>query len=151
MEDLVSKEESFNYHPIQLKQVEVLELAFSKYCDDLKDEDKSHFQFMHTYSDFDNENKTFGVKVRAEVYPPQGEDSYLISAEIAGVFSVDTESFNPERIESFSRRNGPLILYPYLREQVFGLAARAGVPAPTLPLFQIPPFILSNKDSQQPE
>jgi len=142
-ENMGSKDEGFGYHPIQLRKIEVLELNFSKYSDDVEEKDRSHFNFMHAHSALDQETNFFNVKVRAEVYPPDLEEEYKIVVEIAGAFEVNLESFDVEHVDSFAEKNAPLILYPFLREQVFGVAARAGVTTPTLPLFQIPPFVLS--------
>lgn len=149
----MSKDGTFNYHPIQLFDIEILHLSFEKggleaesSVDD-GDPDKGHFKFFHAHSNYNEEHKTFAVKVKATVDNSASEDEvpYTINVEILGGFRVDDESFPLESIPSFAERNAPLVLYPYLREQVFGLASRAGIEQPILPLFEVPPFQLERK------
>ena len=60
--------------------------------------------------------------------------------EILGLFNVDDERFPIKSVHSWAKQNAPLILYPYLREQVFSLTSRAGFEGTLLPLFQVPTF-----------
>ena len=146
----MSKDGTFNYHPIQLMEIEVLQLNFElgKRDEHPSDDDKSHFRFMHAHSEYSEESNTFAVKVKAVVNNSQGSEEdapFTITVEVVGLFQVDEESFPVGSIAAFAEQNGPLILYPYLREQVFGIASRAGVPQPILPLFEVPPFKLERE------
>jgi preprotein translocase subunit SecB len=62
--------------------------------------------------------------------------------ELMGVFEVvndDPESgFNVEFIKQWARENAPMILYPYVREQMYGLTSRAGYSGVILPLMELP-------------
>jgi len=52
-----------------------------------------------------------------------------------GIFEVDEDKFPFKFIQNWAEKNAPLILYPYLREQVFSLSSRAGFGGTLLPLF----------------
>lgn len=146
----------FNYHPIQLREIKVLKLSIEDnpaFDGDFAKEDFSDFGFYHMHSDYDAESQTFFVKVKAVIGQvedgcEQGPDEELTVApfnmvvELAGLFSVDESSFKTEYIDSFARRNAPLLVYPYLREHVYSLTNRAGYDPALLPLFEVPAFKL---------
>lgn len=145
---------TYNYHPIQLRDVKVLELFISANpsCMSTQDSDcdieNSEFGFYHTHSKYDEETKSFIVKVAA-VIGREEEDKdkeptteFDLRAELLGVFEVDDSTFPMEHIEAFASRNAPLIMYPYLREQVYSLTTRAGFESTVLPLFEVPAFKL---------
>lgn len=148
----MSKKGSFDYHPIQMVDIDVLEITYKRKEQDSNlesDNDESpeenHFRFFHAHSKLNNETQSFAVKVKAVVSSSSDEMvvPYTITAELQGTFEVH-ESFPRAGVEVFAERNAPLILYPYLREQVFGLASRAGVEQPILPLFEVPPFQIAS-------
>lgn len=143
---------SFNYHPIQLKDVRVLELFISANpsCmssqDSECDIDSKEFGFYHTHSEYNAAAKSFIVKVAAVIGREDSEEEptteFDLRAELLGVFEVDEEHFPLEQIEAFASRNAPLIMYPYLREHVYSLTTRAGFDSTVLPLFEVPAFRL---------
>ncbi|EJG1716311.1 TPA: protein-export chaperone SecB [Vibrio parahaemolyticus] len=149
-----SKKADFNYHPIQLREIKVLKLSIEDNPDFEKDhapEDFSDFGFYHQHSDYDSEAQVFWVKVKAVVGRPEDgcktehdpkEAPFNMEVELVGLFSVDENSFNIEHIDSFARRNAPLVMYPYLREHVYSLTSRAGYDSTLLPLFEVPAFKL---------
>ncbi len=136
----MTKEARFDFHPIQLDSMDVISMSFERMgIEDIDRDDLDNFNFTHGYNEYNEEHKLFGVKVKAEVFSPQeSDDCYKIIVELAGLFTVDESKFNIEHIYSFAAQNAPLILYPYLREQVYGMSARAGVEMPILPLFVVP-------------
>ncbi len=67
---------------------------------------------------------------------------FVLKVELIGLFTVDPERFPIEHVDQWARTNAPLVLYPYLREQVYGLTSRAGFNATLLPLLEIPTFRL---------
>tara|TARA_A200000159_G_scaffold35751_1_gene32173 strand:- start:8192 stop:8653 length:462 start_codon:yes stop_codon:yes gene_type:complete len=153
----VSKDGSFKYHPIQMVDIDVLEITYKRKeqdsnleLDDDGTPEENHFRFFHAHSKLNDETQTFAVKVKAVVSSSSDEMviPYTIIAEIQGTFEVQ-ESFPLAGVEVFAERNAPLILYPYLREQVFGLASRAGVEQPILPLFEVPPFQIASSTDME--
>jgi preprotein translocase subunit SecB len=136
----VTKEGRFDFHPIQLDSMDVISMSFERLDDEsVNKDDLESFNFYHAYNEYDQENKVFGVKIKAEVFSQKDSTEYFkIVVELAGLFTVDETKFNVEHIYSFASQNAPLILYPYLREQVYGISARAGVEMPILPLFVVP-------------
>ncbi|MEZ9316501.1 protein-export chaperone SecB [Vibrio lentus] len=144
----------FNYHPVQLREIKVLKLSIEDNPDFEKEhssEDFSDFGFYHQHSDYDAEAQVFWVKVKAvigesdddcETEEDSKEAPFNMEVELVGLFSVDESSFNVEHIDSFARRNAPLVIYPYLREHVYSLTSRAGYDSTLLPLFEVPAFRL---------
>ncbi|ELL4669321.1 protein-export chaperone SecB [Vibrio fluvialis] len=140
---------AYNYHPIQLRSVKVLELfiAANPNCAPSESEEDK-FGFYHTHSDYNAETKTFVVKVAAVIGKEEYEEGeeptteFDLRAELLGVFEVDEDNFSVENIDAFASKNAPLVMYPYLREQVFSLTTRAGFDGAVLPLFEVPVFKL---------
>lgn len=133
-------------HAIQLVDLKIIELSFqardsSAFRDDLEIEELS---LISGYTDFDEKNKTINVKVRATI---GDDDDYPLRlvVDIRGKFSVNTDEFEIGNIESWAKRNAPLILYPYVRENVYSLSSRVGLKAVLLPLLEIPSFKIIKK------
>ncbi|MEZ9006239.1 protein-export chaperone SecB [Vibrio splendidus] len=143
---------TYNYHPIQLRDVKVLELFISANPGCMSDQDSdcdvesSEFGFYHTHSKYNEEAKSFIVKVAAVIGRDNDEEEptteFDLRAELLGVFEVDEDNFPMEHIEAFASKNAPLLMYPYLREQVYSLTTRAGFDSTVLPLFEVPVFKL---------
>ncbi|EKA2634121.1 protein-export chaperone SecB [Vibrio alginolyticus] len=142
---------TYNYHPIQLRDVKVLELFISANPGCMSEQDSdcdiesSEFGFYHTHSEYNEEAKSFIVKVAAAIGRDDDEEpttEFDLRVELLGVFEVDEEHFPMEHIEAFASKNAPLIMYPYLREQVYSLTIRAGFDSTVLPLFEVPVFKL---------
>ncbi|WP_029812909.1 protein-export chaperone SecB [Vibrio parahaemolyticus] len=141
---------TYNYHPIQLRDVKVLELFISANPGCMSEQDSdcdiesSEFGFYHTHSEYNEEAKSFIVKVAAAIGRDDEEPTteFDLRVELLGVFEVDEEHFPMEHIEAFASKNAPLIMYPYLREQVYSLTIRAGFDSTVLPLFEVPVFKL---------
>lgn len=146
------KKATYNYHPIQLKDVKVLELFISANPGCMSDLDSdcdievSEFGFYHTHSKYNEEAESFIVKVAAvigrEDESEEPTTEFDLRVELLGVFEVDEDNFPTEHIEAFASKNAPLIMYPYLREQVYSLTTRAGYDSTVLPLFEVPVFKL---------
>ena len=58
-------------------------------------------------------------------------------AHIVGVYVVDEKEFPIDLIDDWVRQGGSMSLFPYLREQVYGLTARCGITPVILPIVQI--------------
>lgn len=64
-----------------------------------------------------------------------GTPAFQIEVELVGHFEVDHQRFNFEDLAQWARVNAPFLLLPYVREQIYGLAVRAGIKGIVLPLF----------------
>lgn len=134
-------------HAIQLVDLKIIELSFqarnsSAFRDDLEIEELS---LISGYTDFDEKNKTINVKVKATIGDDDDDYPLRLIVDIRGKFSVNTDEFEIENIESWAKRNAPLILYPYVRENVYSLSSRVGLKDVLLPLLEIPSFKIIKK------
>ncbi len=126
-------------HPIQLRAIKVTRLSIvihdQKEAADFAGE--VNFRMQLGRSDFEQGNRNIAVGLRTTVKPTVAADqqpSFEIDVELAGQFEVDYSAFNFEDLPRWSEVNAPLLLVPYVREQVYGLALRAGVKGMMLPL-----------------
>lgn len=127
-------------HAIQLVAVQPLVLSVSVQCDpeEMKNFEGS-IQLESSHSEYDEENKVLQVKVRALI-PEECNLPLSLHVEIVGAFKVDESQFRKDDIDSWARKNAPLVLYPFLREQVFSLSVRVGAPGLIIPLIEVPTF-----------
>lgn len=137
-------------HPIQLKSITVTKLSIV-----INDpgvaadfEGEINFRMQRGVSDFERGNPDFAVGLRAGVRPEveDGVDpSFEIDIELSGQFHADYEEFDFDDLPRWSEVNAPLLLWPYVREQVYGLSLRAGVKGMVLPL------VISQPARKKPE
>ncbi|WP_404407368.1 protein-export chaperone SecB [Pseudidiomarina marina] len=136
-------------HPIQLIDVKVrrLHVDLLRPVTENVEVDIKNFTFSHSHSKYNEETKTFIVMASAEIGIDdngeiiESEDNIVaMRVDIAGFFKVDEEKFPKQHVETFAERNAPLIVYPFLREQTYGLLSKAGINGVVLPLFHIQPI-----------
>jgi preprotein translocase subunit SecB len=123
--------------------------------------------FLEIHSILHLENYGFGemnVDIKNEVQIPETDkperrailDKYKITGiiENKSVFDIDAtlillieskESFTSEFLTIFSKTNGKLITYPYLRQAVQDLTSKMGIPSLSLPLWQNPSTLKEEK------
>ena len=122
------KEKDFNpiLHPIQLISLNVLELYIKVHqppeSADLKLDEKG-FSLRSGRSEYDEENHIIQIGVKLEIGEEKEDQKnpFTMRVVLAGVFKVDETKFSKTHIQDWAKRNAPIILYPYLREQVFAL------------------------------
>lgn len=147
----MSTEDSKDYkpHAIQLRKLRVVELSiktrFGQDSNNTNPVSPNNFLLSSGHGKYDDESRIIAVNISAKIGQNEENFPYELSAELLGIFEVDPERFPLVHIEDWAKRNAPLILYPYLREHVYGLTARAEVGAVLLPLFEIPTFKLSTQ------
>lgn len=152
--------DSYKLHPAQLRTLQVLKLGIEVHNPDLALHDKfelGEFSIENGRSEFDPDSSTINVRMRIragklaideDAPSPKDEEfrqqpiSFIV--EVGGIFSIDTSSFPKDRIHHWAETNAPLILYPYLREQVYGLSSRVGIKQVILPLLEVPTIKFSN-------
>jgi len=139
---MMSEENKKRYenHPIQLKALKVLELSIKVIQEPDQQACPGKFSLFHGQGEYDQEKKAIAVKIGVEMGREVEDSPFELRVEILGLFNVDDEKFPIKSVHSWAKQNAPLILYPYLREQVFSLTSRAGFEGTLLPLFQVPIF-----------
>jgi len=87
------------------------------------------------------------VKVTASL---EHTENYPIEVlvETVGIFCV-SEQFPLDKLDSWSKKNAPLIMMPYIREAIHSLATRMELPQIILPLFQVPTLIVEKLKPKQ--
>ena len=134
-------------HPIQLISLNVMELSIKvnqpPESADLKLDEKG-FSLRTGRSEYDEENHIIQVGVKLEIGEEKEDQksAFTMRIVLGGVFKVDETKFLKTHIQDWAKRNAPIILYPYLREQVFALTARCGFPGMILPLLEVPTFTI---------
>jgi preprotein translocase subunit SecB len=129
-------------HAIQLLDVRVTELRLTANLSVDKTQAAGTFNLGTGHGAYDNEKKRIQVKVSVSVGADDPGAPFSLLVEVVGMFAVDEGRFPVKHIEHWAQRNAPLVLYPYVREHVYGLAVRAGFPTITLPLLEVPTFRL---------
>lgn len=135
----------FKHHPIQLVDIKVLEL-YIKSVKHVENEDlpeEGEFGFYHAHTALDDSDNTIAVKMGVKIDEEDGAP-FTLKVELLGIFEVDVEKFSIDDLESWARKNAPLILYPYIREHVYSLTIRSGIEGILLPLFVVPTFKYSD-------
>lgn len=128
-------------HAIQLQDLKVLQLSIVVRSSSQAIPAVEEFHLYHGHSTYDNEKGIIAVKLGVEIDSEIDEKSpFDLKVEILGFFKVDKNNFNIDYLEDWAARNAPLVLYPYIREQVYSLTSRAGFNGMLLPLFEVPTF-----------
>jgi preprotein translocase subunit SecB len=147
----VIKQKLPKLHAIQLVSVDVIELyirlqSSSAAQAEIKREDISVFSGHNTY---DEESKTIQVRIKIEVGMEKASKfPFVMRVELGGMFRVDEERFPIEHLEHWASKNAPMILFPYMREHVFALTARCGLPPMILPLVEVPTLVMESPKSR---
>ncbi len=134
------EQQSVKLHGIQLKSVDVVELFIrANQTSDESTEKKSDFSIKSSHSEYDEEEKTVQVGIQLEYgMEKDSETPCSMKIELFGDFEVDEDLFDKNHIADWAKRNAPMILFPYLREQAYALSVRCGLPPFILPLIQMP-------------
>jgi preprotein translocase subunit SecB len=147
-----AKTKKFNLYPIQAKYIGILELHLK--ANQVPDntvsiEGESH-RISVGHSEYDAENKTLEVFIKLEAghrpkktEPPNSP--FFLQIQMLGVFHVNEEKFNIERIYEWAGKNAIYIFYPYLRENVYSLTSKSGFKPMILPLVEIPTMRIEHK------
>ena len=133
-------------HPIQMDVIRVPELAIrmNRESDDSNEQSvgKGEFRMTCGHSEFDADAKEISVGVIIEIgeidAPNESEHEFDLRVRVEATFSIDTDVFPVDKIEHWASHNAPLIIYPYLREEVYSLTARALRSPKLLPLLELP-------------
>ncbi|MDR3480388.1 MAG: hypothetical protein P4L91_06695 [Burkholderiaceae bacterium] len=132
-------------HPIQLQGIRVAEL-YLKILDPneaQKDDLNLPFTFSTGHSSFDQDSNQISVGVFGQI-GTDDEDAksspFVMKVNVFGQFLVDVTEFPVDQINKWASENAPLILLPFLREHIYGLASRAGIREVIVPLYVVPTY-----------
>ena len=78
------------------------------------------------------------------------EQPFRIRVHLVAEFKVDVAKFSVEQLPSWAKVNAPMILFPFLREQVYALTARCGYNPIILPMIHVPTIRLEQVEKQTP-
>jgi preprotein translocase subunit SecB len=144
---VTAKDDKFKKHPIQLVGLNVLELSLkvNPEVDSENEMEEGGFTLNVSHSDYDEKESSIAVKVSAVIGSSDGKAPFDLFVELLGVFKVNAEKFPLVHLSDWASSNAPLILYPYLREHVYGLTTRCGFSPPLLPLLEVPTIRVQEK------
>jgi preprotein translocase subunit SecB len=91
---------------------------------------------------YNHDEKRLMVILRLEsgIEAKESEVPYAMRIELIGLFEVDETRFKVEHLEDWAKRGAPIVMFPFLREQAFGLSLRCGFKPLMLPLIEVPTF-----------
>jgi preprotein translocase subunit SecB len=133
-------------HAIQLRHVFVNELLLRNFApapDERIELDSAEFQMQVRHSDYREKSKDILVEVSVslgdEVYSEETSPfPFFLKVALTGRFSVDLTNFSREWLEIWAQQNAPMILFPFVREHLYGLSSRGELPKLLFPLIQVP-------------
>jgi preprotein translocase subunit secB len=125
-------------HPIQLEEilVEELELKIKDPKKAREDNIVCEFSLKTGHSDYNSKSKALYVGVIGEINADDHNAPVYLKVKLHGIFSVG-EDFPIEFVNDWAEKNAPLILIPFVRENIYSLASRAKVNV-VVPLFTLP-------------
>ncbi|MGC0833528.1 hypothetical protein [Pantoea agglomerans] len=144
----------YKLHATQLKALQVFKLGIEVHDPNVALSDSfelGEFTIENGHSEFNADASSINVRMRvraghfaidddnsAEKNDEFSGQALSLIVEVGGIFSIDLEQFPSEHIYDWAEKNAPLVLYPYLREQVYGLSTRVGIKPVLLPLLEVP-------------
>lgn len=127
-------------HPIQLREILIRKasVVINDHLVALADKCDVHVSMQQGSSTFNRGSSSFQVGLKAEAIPADTKKgdvpAFFIEIEFAGAFEVDYSGFLFEDLERWCQVNAPIILMPFMREHLYGVAIRAGIRGVFLPL-----------------
>ena len=139
--------ETLKLHPIQAVHIAPRELYLKAHVPPSAsfEFDEADYELDIGHSDYNAEQKLIQIAARIRIGSEEPDEPiegppFFLNIEVVGVFEVDDTLFPAERIYEWATTNAVFILYPYIREHVFALTARAGFKPMLLPLVEVPLF-----------
>lgn len=139
----MEEKKPYSFHAIQLHELRIAELSIQVDLSVPRDATVGAFSIESGRSDYDRESRQIQVRMSVLIgHDEQAQEQapYKLKVELHGLFKVDDTRFSPDNVEDWAEKNAPLVLYPYLREQVYSLTGRAGFTETVLPLFEVPTY-----------
>lgn len=142
-----NKKQGYKLHAIQLIDLRVAELGLKVDLSFPKDADLGSFTIETGRSNYDAENRRIQVMMKIMSGYDEEKTPLKLIVELHGSFQIDESRFDVKFVEDWAEKNAPLVLYPYMRENVYALTARAGFSEALLPLIEIPTFRIAATDN----
>jgi preprotein translocase subunit SecB len=116
------------HHPIQLVDLEIKELGLVVRDPVAAQQDNLEAEIMYQVGShkFDEDDKVAAVGFKCLINLEKEDAPFTISVHLIGIFTVGDE-FPKDKIDHWSQHNAPLILMPYIRENVYAMAMRARI------------------------
>ena len=141
-------------HGIQLEGLRVIELNLNVHDLDAAQRPGLELPVRTTVgvTEFDEEAFVIGVGLVCTL----GDDgstegrepsAFFIKVHILGQFKVDLARFPRKHVLDWAQKNAPVLLLPFLREHIYGLALRAGIKDIILPLVTLPVYRLPRENN----
>jgi preprotein translocase subunit SecB len=130
-------------HPIQLIYIGVRELSIKTTGPPVPSAklDGVVFSLPVRISEFLESDSTIQITIGCVMSKEENEYARMeFDVQVIGVFRIDKERFPMPELNHWANHNAPLVLYPYLREQVSDLTQRCGYSPLILPLLEVPAF-----------
>jgi preprotein translocase subunit SecB len=140
-------------HPIQIVYVNVGDIDFVAYMSGYGFQETNYdVKVGFTHSPYNSEEKSIHLRGRATIGKRLEKDDertpeypFYLDIHLLARFEVDEDNFDINFIGDWAKKNAPMLMMPYLREQVSSLAIRCGFPGVSLPLIKVPKY----KDDRQ--
>jgi preprotein translocase subunit SecB len=138
-------------HGIQLNYVGVKAIHFEsvRLPSTYRQEDLGDLVLGNGRSEYDRKEKVITVITKVEIKAKDGTLEARI--ELVAQFRVDESQFPADRVEDWAERAAYFVLLPFLREHLYSLSCRTGMPLVMMPLLQLPTFTVSPPEGPQPE
>lgn len=140
------QKQGYSPHAIQLVELRVVELGLKVDLSYPRDAELGSFTIETGRSNYDREKRQIVVMMKIESGSDESSPLKIV-AELHGRFEIDESRFNVKYVEDWAEKNAPLILYPYIRENVYSLTAKSGYAEALLPLLEIPTFKIPPPES----
>jgi preprotein translocase subunit SecB len=142
-------EKKTKLHGIQLTEIKIVQLSIKvNQTSTFIEQPNIDFSINQGHTKYDQENKKINVAAKLiTVKKDDQENPFDLVVELFGVFVVDESHFPIEHIEDWAKRNAIMLLIPFLREHVYSLTVRCGLPPMIVPLFTVP--TLKIKDDKE--
>jgi preprotein translocase subunit SecB len=136
-------------YPIQLVYVGVRELHIETFFPPHLQTDITNAEpsLPYAISAYDPEEQRIEISLGCDIEKVDDSSQFELRVRIVGLCQLfDSAAFPKDEVEKWALHNGPLLLYPYLREQVFNLTHRCGYTPLMLPLLKVPNFKIERKE-----
>jgi preprotein translocase subunit SecB len=130
-------------HGIQLNYVGVKAIHFEsvRLPSLYRPEDLGDLVLGNGRSEYDSEGKTITVVTKVEI--KSKDESLEARIELVAQFQVDESRFPADRVEDWAEKAAYFVLLPFLREHLYSLSLRTGMPPVMMPLLQLPTYAVS--------
>lgn len=138
-------------HAIQLNYIGAKELHFDsdRLPSTIAFEELEDVKFETSRTPYNRESKTITIFARATTQTKKGD--LHLRVELVAEFRVDESRFPAEKVEEWASKAGFLVVFPYVRENIYSMCIRTGLPMVFLPLLDIPTYkVVAPAVSEEP-